>query len=116
MIQVEQCQPLFPKIINTGKQKTINPYQTICDWFTKGNTVSLGTNDSELKFKESLSQIPELQDFFKVKDKNDILFLKECMLHIIAASNIIQKEWQDQRIVYKDQLASMLNDLDLSTN
>lgn len=38
------------------------------------------------------------------------------MLHIIAASNIIQKEWQDQRIVYKDQLASMLNDLDLSTN
>lgn len=113
---LEQCQPLFPKIITTGKQKTINPYQTICDWFTKGNTVSLGTNDSELKFKESLSQIPELQDFFKVKDKNDILFLKECMLHIIAASNIIQKEWQDQRIVYKDQLASMLNDLDLSTN
>ena len=111
-----QCQTLFPLISTNGKQKTANPYQTICDWFTKGHSIIFGLDDSETAYQKVIHSIPEADLFIKNFIKKDQNFAIECILHLISGANIIQKEWLDQRIVFKDQLASMLNDLDLSSN
>ncbi len=111
-----QSLTMFPKINQSSKQKTINPYQGICDWFTKGHIIALGAGDSEKIYSKNLSQIPDTLSLIKDYNKKDHFFYIECLLHIIAESNIIQKEWQDQRIIYKDQLASMLNDLDFRSS
>jgi magnesium chelatase subunit I len=112
----KQAKSFFPAISNSGKQKTINPYQIICDWFSKGNIVKIGIDDSETTYKKTLQSLPDTSDFIKNFDKRDSHFARECILHIISGTNIIQREWMDQRIIFKDQLASMLNDLDLSSN
>jgi magnesium chelatase subunit I len=112
----KQCQTLFPLISSNGKQKTVNPYQSICDWFSKGNSIVFGMDDSETVYQKIIHSIPETSSFIKSFTKKDQNLATECILHLISAANIIQKEWLDQRIVFKDQLASMLNDLDLSSN
>jgi magnesium chelatase subunit I len=112
----KQCQSLFPLISTNGKQKSTNPYQTICDWFSKGNSIIIGMDDSESVYNKVLHIIPDTVSFVKNFEKKDQNFATECILHLISGANIIQKEWMDQRIIFKDQLASMLNDLDLSSN
>lgn len=112
----KQCETLFPLISTNGKQKTTNPYQSICDWFSKGNSIIIGLDDSESTYQKVIHSIPDAAAFIKNFDKKDQSFAIECILHLISGANIIQKEWLDQRIIFKDQLASMLNDLDLSSN
>lgn len=112
----KQCETLFPLISINGKQKTTNPYQSICDWFSKGNSIIIGLDDSESTYQKVIHSIPDAAAFIKNFEKKDQNFAIECILHLISGANIIQKEWLDQRIIFKDQLASMLNDLDLSSN
>ncbi len=112
----KQCETLFPLISINGKQKTTNPYQSICDWFSKGNSIIIGLDDSESTYQKVIHSIPDAAVFIKNFEKKDQNFAIECILHLISGANIIQKEWLDQRIIFKDQLASMLNDLDLSSN
>jgi magnesium chelatase subunit I len=112
----KQSKSLFPQISTNGKQKSNNPYQSICDWFSKGNSVVFGMNDSESTYQKIIHSIPEVSGFTKSFTKKDQNIASECILHVISSANIIQKEWLDQRIIFKDQLASMLNDLDLSSN
>lgn len=113
---IKQSQTIFPLISTNGKQKSINPYKLICDWFSKGNAVVFGMDDSESAYQKIIQSIPETGSFIKSIAKKDQNLAVECILHLISGANIIQKEWLDQRIVFKDQLASMLNDLDLSSN
>ncbi len=112
----KQCQQTLPAISKNGKQKNNNPYQSICDWFSKGNMVVFGVDDSEPDYLKVLRSIPDTSAFLKSFEKKDQNLAIECILHLISEANIIQKEWMDQRIIFKDQLASMLNDLDLSAN
>ncbi len=111
-----QTKSLFPVIPNSNKQKILNPYQTICDWFSKGNVLKLGMDDSEAEYQKNILSVPDTTPLIKSFSKKEANFGRECLLHIISDSNIIQKEWLDQRIIFKDHLASMLNDLDLSSN
>lgn len=112
----KQCQSIFPAVSNNGKQKTNNPYQHLCDWFSKGHSIIFGMDDSEIAYQKIIRSIPETNNFVKDFHKKDQNLATECILHLISTANIIQKEWLDQRIIFKDQLASMLNDLDLSSN
>ncbi|MBK8449861.1 MAG: magnesium chelatase [Saprospiraceae bacterium] len=113
---LNQVAPNFPPIQSGTKMKTVNPYQQISDWFSKGNHIAIGMEDSEALYQKVITSIPETKSFLKTIDKKDHNLGIECILHIISGANIIQKEWLDQRITFKDQLASMLSDLDLSSN
>ncbi|HEX5626065.1 MAG TPA: magnesium chelatase [Saprospiraceae bacterium] len=111
-----QCGEVFPPLPDSSKPAAKNPYQGIIEWFSKNNQINISLDASESQFQSILDTIPEVKPLLKNLDKKSHYFGVECLLHILAGANIIQKEWQDQRIIFKDQLASMLNDLDLTTN
>ncbi len=88
----KQCETLFPLISINGKQKTTNPYQSICDWFSKGNSIIIGLDDSESTYQKVIHSIPDAAVFIKNFEKKDQNFAIECILHLISGANIIQKE------------------------
>lgn len=83
------------------------------DWFSQGNRISIDTRISDKEYMSSLLKCPMHEDLIKSFPKKDGLLYSELVLHLMAASNIIQKEWVDRRIQFKDPLSSMLNDLNI---
>lgn len=113
---LNQCEKMFPTVNTKAKQKDANPYQPICDWFSKGNSVILGLDDPEDEYQKIIHTVPGASNLIHGFNKKEHTLATECILHHLSSANLIQREWLDQRIVFKDQLASMLNDLDLSAN
>ncbi len=110
-----QVRNLFPKV-QQGKQK-LNPlYKGVYEWFSKGNELMIHSDSSQASFKKQLEAITDVDSLTKEFPKDQKLFATECILHLIASENIIQREWMDNRIIFKDQLASMLNDLNIDSN
>ncbi|MEP7195007.1 MAG: magnesium chelatase [Saprospiraceae bacterium] len=109
---VQVAKTILPKIESKKKINT-NPYALTSDWFNKGNIIQLDVNQSEKKYMSILNGIPLNKDLISRFNKNEQNFAIELILHYIASTNTIQKEWVDQRIVFKDPLASMLSDLNI---
>ncbi len=110
-----QTRNLFP-IIQQAKQKLNPDYKIIYEWFSKGNELIIDSDATQKDYRTKLEAIPGADGLMKNFHKDEKLFALECLLHLLAADNIIQREWMDNRIVFKDQLASMLNDLNIDSN
>ncbi|MBK8955727.1 MAG: magnesium chelatase [Saprospiraceae bacterium] len=111
----KQIVQYFPKVQELKKK--LNPkYLDSYNWFAKGNEIILDADASSAAYKNVLQKIPGTESLVQSFDKDDRLFGIECLLHHIASANTIQKDWMDNRIIFKDQLASMLNDLNIESN
>ncbi|MBK9108110.1 MAG: magnesium chelatase [Saprospiraceae bacterium] len=105
----------FPKV--NDLKKKINPkFLDTYHWFAKGNEIIIDSDASSAQYKATLLKVPGTEDLTHTFDKSEKLFGIECLLHHVASANAIQKDWLDNRIIFKDQLASMLNDLNIESN
>ena len=102
----------LPKIENK-KKSTPSIYSKTIEWFNKGNIINLDVSLIEKEYSNLLNIVPIEKELLSHLDKIDNLFGIELILHFIAGNNTIQKEWIDQRIIFKDPLTSMLNDLNI---
>ncbi|HMW37933.1 MAG: AAA family ATPase [Saprospiraceae bacterium] len=103
---------ILPKV-DSKKKNSSGLYQVTADWFSQGNRISIDTRISDKAYMSSLLKCPMHEDLIKSFPKKDGLVYRELVLHTMAASNIIQKDWLDRRIQFKDPLSSMLNDLNI---
>ncbi|MBT8220894.1 MAG: sigma 54-interacting transcriptional regulator [Bacteroidia bacterium] len=89
-----------------------DPYGAIKAFFNDGHTVELFNDVSDKDFTTALVKIPgmkRLVDSYKF-EKNDWHFMAELVLHGLAEFNIISKQIVDGKMIFKDDLADMLDD------
>jgi len=103
------------KLTRRKRQEEVrDPYGTIRMYFSGGNTVDLLNDDSDKKYKETLSSVAGLEKFVKINgiaDKNKYLFM-ELVLHGLVEFNVIGREFVDKKYTFSDMLAGMLGDDD----
>jgi len=110
-----QLNQFLPKVLD-AKQKLTTPYEMTATWFTKGNEVVFDSDASQTAYETLLNTIPIQAKLLAEFSAGEKYFAMECILHHLSSAQTIQREWMDNRISFKDQLASMLNDLNIESN
>ncbi|NWF88236.1 MAG: sigma 54-interacting transcriptional regulator, partial [Ignavibacteriaceae bacterium] len=101
----------LPSPETSKKTQNNNPYQTIVNWFGKGNELDLLRNISDKDFEKTLVKIPGLfeltKKFFPHENGCSQLILMEFILHGLAEFSMLSKTRLDTSIQFKDMLSSM---------
>jgi magnesium chelatase subunit I len=89
----------------------MNPYQTIVNWFSKGNSVDILSDLSSEEYQKVLNRVPGLKDLvFKYQTKatgKDQLLFMEFALHGLAEYSLLSKFKVESGVQFKDMLSSM---------
>lgn len=104
----------FPHPEKVKKSDDGDIYGAIRAFFSDGNTIELFNDIDDKKFAKALDGVPGLKRLIdKMKfDKKDQPFMKELVLHGLAEYNVISKMFIEGKLVFRDELADMLdNDL-----
>ena len=90
-----------------------DPYGPIKEWFSSGNRVELLNDDSEKDFRSKLDKISGLKKLASdySKDKDEVYYIMELILHGLAACEAIGKDIIDTQMNFSDPLAGMFDDL-----
>jgi len=93
------------------QQQVNNPYQTIVNWFNKGNVLDLLNNTSNEEYEKILKSVPGLKELVKkyhpkAKEKEQLL-LMEFLLHGLSEYSMLSKFRLERGIQFKDMLSSM---------
>ncbi|MFK8055635.1 MAG: magnesium chelatase [Saprospiraceae bacterium] len=89
-----------------------DPYGIIRSWFGGGNVVSIYNEDSEADFRqnlESIAGLKRLAETVKIEGADDLL-LMELILHGLTETDVLNRDFIDKKMEFKDVLAGMLND------
>ena len=104
---------LFPSPDKMKKNQNNNPYQTIVNWFSKGNTIDILSDLSSEEYRKTLYKVPGLKDLvIKYHDKMDVrdqLLYMEFALHGLAEFSLLSKFKLESGVQFKDMLSSMFN-------
>ena len=104
-------QNYFPSPEKSKKNHDINTYQTIINWFSKGNIIDILSNVSEKEYEETLRSVPGLKEIVKKyqpkTDEKSQLLLMEFLLHGLAEYSILSKFKLENGVEFKDMLSSM---------
>lgn len=101
---------LFPDPTKTKSE--IDPYGIIRSWFGGGNVVSIYNEDSEKDFRQKLEEIAGLKrlaDSVKMDGADDLL-LMELILHGLTETDVLNRDFIDKKMEFKDVLANLLDD------
>ncbi|MCL5028811.1 MAG: magnesium chelatase [Bacteroidetes bacterium] len=106
-------QNYFPSPEKLKKNQNINPYQTITNWFSKGNSVDILNSVSDQDYENALMSVPGLKELVKkyhpkVDEKTQLL-LMEFVLHGLAEHSMLSKFKLESGIQFKDMLSSMFS-------
>lgn len=101
----------FPSPDKLKKNQTSNPYQTIVNWFSKGNTVDILSGLSSEEYQKKLNHVQGLKDLVlkyqvKATGKDQLLFM-EFVLHGLAEYSLLSKSKLESGVQFKDMLSSM---------
>ncbi len=94
------------------KRNERDPYGTIRMWFSSGQTVDLLNDSSDKDYQNKLNQVAGLEKLvnsIKVPKAEKYLFM-ELALHGLAEFQIVSKEIVEQKLVFRDLLASMFDE------
>ncbi len=101
---------IFPDPAKTKADK--DPYGIIRSWFGGGNIVSIYNEDTQKDFRQNLESIAGLKrmaDTVKVEGADDLL-LMEFILHGLTETDVLNRDFIDKKMEFKDVLANMLDD------
>ena len=106
-------QNYFPSPEKLKKNQGVNPYQSIINWFSKGNSVDILNSVSDKEYEIALMAVPGLKELVKKyqpkADGNSQLLLMEFVLHGLAEHSMLSKLKLESGIQFKDMLSSMLS-------
>ncbi len=96
------------------ESKSKNPYQSVIDWFGKGNELPLLQRDSDASYRAALYKVDGLhaavKQFYPGADETQATLLMEFLLHGLAEYSLISKISLDTGgFTFGDILGSMLN-------
>ena len=104
-------QNYFPSPEKSKKNHDNSSYQTIINWFSKGNVVDILSNVSEKEYEETLKSVPGLKEIVKKHqpklDEKSQLLLMEFVLHGLAEYSMLSKFKLENGVQFKDMLSSM---------
>ncbi|HVO76070.1 MAG TPA: hypothetical protein VMT35_18745 [Ignavibacteriaceae bacterium] len=104
-------QNYFPTPDSLKKAQNNNTYQTIVNWFNKGNLVDILHSLSDHEYEKVLNGVPGLRDIVKkyFPNENNItqLLLMEFLLHGLAEYSLLSKFRLEYGVQFKDMLSSM---------
>lgn len=105
----------FPNPNTLKKGQDSDVYQTITNWFAKGNTLDLFLDESNKEYEEALDSVEGLSSFVYDYwlDEDDKYFFMELVLHALAGFEMINKEQIEGVIRFFDPLADSLENIDL---
>lgn len=92
-----------------------DPYGIIRSWFAGGNTLSLLNEASEANFSTQLNEVAGLKRMatgVNVEGSTEAL-LMELILHGLTETEILNRDFIDRQMNFRDMLAGMLDDEDL---
>ncbi|MFP5080575.1 magnesium chelatase [Pedobacter sp. JCM 36344] len=103
----------FPDPEKAKKSKTANPYNSITEWFTEGNTLDLSDSLTGIKYKKELMRVTGLYDLVKKfhpkLSENQTLLLMEFVLHGLAEHSQLNKKYLDGGFGFSDMFESLFN-------
>ncbi len=103
----------FPSPEKSKKNQSSNPYQTIINWFSKGNTLDLLKDCSDKEYQATLNKIDGLNDFIKKQFSNESgisqAVLMEFVLHGLTEFSMLSKFRLETSFQFKDMLSSMFS-------
>jgi magnesium chelatase subunit I len=103
----------FPDPEKSKKSKTANPYNSITEWFTEGNTLDLSDALTGVKYKKELMRVTGLFDLVKKfhpkLSENQTLLLMEFVLHGLAEHSQLSKKYLDGGFGFSDMFESLFN-------
>jgi magnesium chelatase subunit I len=103
----------LPDPERSKKLKQKNPYDSIINWFSKGNLINISDDLPFKEYKKRLSSVTGLEDLVRsnspINDENTILFLMEMVLHALAENSLINKNYLDNGYEFKDMFDSLFN-------
>ena len=104
----------FPSPNKKLPQKYQDLYAAIKSWFETGNTIELKNDETNEQRTKNLKSVKGLSKFHSYHsfDSRDHEFIKELTLHALTEFELISKEIIRGKIMFKDPLAGMLDDLD----
>ena len=104
----------FPHPDKLKKGVDRDPYGTIRAWFSGGNTIDLILDDSDKVFNKSLDNVAGLKKLVSRTLPNlkedELHVYMELALHGLAEFNVINKDFLENSLSFKDILADMLDD------
>lgn len=103
----------FPDPEKAKKSKTANPYASITEWFTEGNTLDISDSLTAAKYKKLLMDVPGLHELIKKfhskLSENQTLLLMEFVLHGLAEHSQLNKKYLDGGFGFSDMFDSLFN-------
>ncbi|MGY4383705.1 magnesium chelatase subunit I [Pedobacter sp. UYP24] len=103
----------FPDPEKAKKSKTANPYHSITEWFTEGNTLDVSDALTAIKYKKELMRVTGLYDLVKKfhpkLSENQTLLLMEFVLHGLAEHSQLSKKYLDGGFGFSDMFESLFN-------
>ena len=104
----------FPNPDKLKKGVERDPYGTIRAWFTGGNSINLLLDDSDKTFKKGLESVAGLKKLIERSLPNlkgqELVGYMELALHGLAEFNVINKDFLENTLSFRDMLANMFDD------
>lgn len=103
----------FPDPTKAKKSKTANPYATITEWFTEGNTIDIDDSLDLVNYKKELQKVAGLagvvEKFHPSLSENQSLLMMEFLLHGLAEFSQLSKNYLNSGFGFSDMFDSLFN-------
>lgn len=101
----------FPSPEKLKKTQEANPYQSIVNWFGRGNEIDLMLGYNNKEYKEALLKTPGLYDiinkYHRDEDENMKTLLMEFALFGLSEYSLLSKHSLERGVKFKDILSGM---------
>ncbi len=101
----------FPNPAKLKRGQERDPYGVIKAWFAAGNKVDLLVDLPNNKFYQELEQVAGLRKLVEAAkiDETEVYTFMELVLHGLSESEVLSKEFLDNKWQFKDYLAGQLD-------